>query len=65
MGKIYPHSRGIYGTGHLRPLMLSPLPLAQAPEDRPDEVELYHVAVMDTLPVTEKDLHLETNRDPF
>ena len=44
---------------------LSRLPLAQAPEDRPDEVELYHVTVVDALPVTEKDLLRETNRDPL
>lgn len=44
---------------------LSRLPLAQAPEDKPDEVELFHVAVVDTLPVTERDLRKETSREPL
>lgn len=44
---------------------LSRLPLVRAPEDKPDEVELFYVAVVDTLPVTEKDLRKVTSHNPL
>ena len=42
---------------------LSRLPLRQVPEDKPDEVEMFHMTVGETLPVTERELRRETHRD--
>jgi hypothetical protein len=42
---------------------LSRLPLRQVPEDKPDEVEMFHMTVVETLPVTERELRRETHRD--
>ena len=33
------------------------------PEDKPDEVEMFHMTVVETLPVTERELRREIHRD--
>ena len=38
------------------------LPFRQVPEDKPDEVEMFHMTVVETLPVTERELRRETHR---
>ena len=43
---------------------LSRLPRPQAPADKPDEVEMFHATVVEALPVTEKELRMQTRRDP-
>ena len=42
---------------------MSRLPLRQVPEDKPDEVEMLHLTVVQTLPVMERELRRETHRD--
>ena len=37
--------------------------LRQVTEDKPDEVEMFHMTVDETLPVTERELRRETHRD--
>ena len=42
---------------------LSQLPLREVPEDKPDKVEMFHMTIVETLPVTERELRRETHRD--
>ena len=44
---------------------LSRLPRPQAPADKPDEVEMFHTTLVETLPVTEQELRMQTRRDPI
>ena len=50
-------------TQHANCDSLSCLPHARAPDDKPDEVEMFHTAVGEALPVTEKELRKQTCRD--
>ena len=43
---------------------LSRLPRPKQPADKPDEVEMFHAFVIETLPVSEQELRLQTRRDP-
>ena len=43
-------------TQHANCDSLSCLPHARAPDDKPDEVEMFHTAAGEALPVTEKEL---------
>ena len=40
---------------------LSHLPLGQTPEDKLDEIKMFDMTVIETIPVTEKDIQRETN----
>ena len=44
---------------------LSRLPLATSPKDEPDGVGVFQMGIVDSLPVTEKELRRETRRDPI